>query len=190
MDLVIQIAWNGRVEQGPYKTCIASLFQLNPQNYEDVYENAQQLRLGLEVLRATFNQRGDAHTLERTQYSVMLMYLENKLGKAPHTIENVKEGIQHAALQLKHFELTHTNVISNLADIYRQYISPLGPKVIVKGEESILRNPDNASRIRALLLAGIRASLLWRQAGGSRWRLLFERKTMAKEIDAILPQNS
>lgn len=186
MDLVIQIAWNGRAEQEPYKTCLASLFILNPQNYEEVYGNAQQLRVGLEALRATFNQRDDTHALERTQYGVMLMYLENRLRKAPRTVENVREGIQTATLQLRHFELTHTNVISNLADTYRQYISPLGPKIIVKGEESILRNPENAGRIRALLLAGIRASLLWRQAGGNRWRLLFERKTMSKEIDAIL----
>ena len=95
-------------------------------------------------------------------------------------------GIQAAASQLDHFELTHTNVISNLANIYRERISPLGPRIIVKGEESVLANPDNASRIRALLLAGIRSALLWRQAGGNRWRLIFERKAMLQEINAIL----
>ncbi|MCP4357987.1 MAG: lysogenization regulator HflD, partial [Chloroflexi bacterium] len=96
--------------------------------------------------------------------------------------------IQSALQQLEHYDMTHVNVISNLANTYRQSISPLGPKIIIKGEQSYLSNPDNASRIRALLLAGIRAVLLWRQAGGNRWRLFSERNAMLKEIKTMISQ--
>ena len=186
VDLVTQVAWHGRVESESYKTCLNSLFILNPQNYEEVYGDIDNLKAGFEVLRSALNRQNDAHALERTQYSVMLIYLENKLRKNSSGTEGVRTGIQAAASQLDHFEPTHINVISNLANIYRERISPLGPRIIVKGEESVLANPDNASRIRALLLAGIRSALLWRQAGGSRWRLIFERKAMLQEINAIL----
>jgi len=37
-----------------------------------------------------------------------------------------------------------------------------------------------------LLLAGIRAALLWSQAGGTRWKLLFERGKMQREAEALL----
>ncbi|MGD8349299.1 MAG: DUF489 family protein, partial [Gammaproteobacteria bacterium] len=33
-----------------------------------------------------------------------------------------------------------------------------------------------AARVRASLLAGIRAAVLWRQLGGNKWKLLFARK--------------
>lgn len=186
VDLVTQIAWHGRAESEPYKTCLNSLFILNPRNYEEVYGGIDNLKAGFEILRSTLLRQNDAHALERTQYSVMLIYLENKLRNNLSGTESVRAGIQAAASQLDHFESTHTNVISNLASIYRERISPLGPRVMVKGEESMLANPDNASRIRALLLAGVRSALLWRQAGGSRWRLIFERKAMLQEINTIL----
>jgi high frequency lysogenization protein len=47
---------------------------------------------------------------------------------------------------------------------------------MVRGEPNYLQNPDNQNRIRALLLAGIRAAWLWRQMGGNRWRILFGRQ--------------
>jgi high frequency lysogenization protein len=48
---------------------------------------------------------------------------------------------------------------------------------------------DNAAKIRALLLAGIRAALLWRQAGGDRWKLIFSRSAMQKEAQQLLKAN-
>jgi len=39
-----------------------------------------------------------------------------------------------------------------------------------------------------LLLAGIRATLLWRQCGGSRWKLLFFRKKIQDEAKFLLTQ--
>ena len=103
-------------------------------------------------------------------------------------MEIIKNGIESASTQLNHFELTHINTISKLAEIYSEAISSLGPKIIVQGEQSVLSNPANASRIRALLLTGIRAVVLWRQAGGKRWRLLFERSAMLREIDVLLAE--
>ncbi|HSR54696.1 MAG TPA: DUF489 family protein, partial [Alphaproteobacteria bacterium] len=39
---------------------------------------------------------------------------------------------------------------------------------------------------RALLLAGIRAAVLWRQVDGSRLRLLFGRKRIVREAQMAL----
>jgi high frequency lysogenization protein len=186
VQLVEEIAWNGRVEAAPFAACIYSLFNTQPEGYVDVYGGIGGLDEGLKTLRSTLNRNSDSRSVERTRYSIMLIYLEKRLSKNPQKINHIKSGIEAAKAQLDHFEMTHINIISRLADIYQQSISSLGPKIMVKGEQAHLSNPDNASRIRALLLAGIRAVLLWRQAGGNRWRLLFERNTMIKEIDAIL----
>jgi high frequency lysogenization protein len=101
------------------------------------------------------------HRAERTQYAVVLLYLERKLSRKRAMSALVREGIEKAREQLAHFELTHINVISRLADTYQQSISRLRPRIIVRGDQTHLTNPDNASRIRALLLAGVRAAVLW-----------------------------
>jgi len=58
--------------------------------------------------------------------------------------------------------------------------------VLVKGNSQTLAQPDTAALVRALLLAGTRSAVLWRQCGGSRWRLLFERRALLAAIDAHL----
>ena len=186
VELVVQLAWHGRTETVPFETCLASLFKLNAEDYAEVYGGTEGVKLGLEVMRNALQKQNNSHAAERTRYSVMLLFLERKLQKNPHNLEIIKTGIESASAQLNHFELTHINVISKLAEVYREAISSLGPKIIVQGEQSVLSNPDNASRIRALLLCGIRAVVLWRQAGGKRWRLLFERNALLREIDALL----
>ena len=49
---------------------------------------------------------------------------------------------------------------------------------MVKGEPPHLQNPDNINKIRALLLAGIRSAMLWRQVGGLRRHIIFNRRKL------------
>ena len=57
---------------------------------------------------------------------------------------------------------------------------------MVSGEHMHLSKPENANRIRALLLAGIRAAVLWRQSGGNWFSLMLRRKSLAEETRRIL----
>ena len=49
-----------------------------------------------------------------------------------------------------------------------------------------LQQPNNASKIRALLLAGIRSARLWRQLGGHRWQLVISRRKLLKELYPLM----
>ena len=185
VELVIELAWHGHAKSDPFDVCLKSLFKLDADSYDDVYGGRDGIELGLTVLKSVLNKQGKSHTMERTRYSVMLLFLEKKLRKNAKHMKMIKDGIGAVSAQLAHFELTHANIVSQLAEIYRQAISPLGPKIIVNGEQSYLANPDIANRIRTLLLAGIRAAVLWHQAGGNRWRLLFERNAILRGIQAL-----
>jgi high frequency lysogenization protein len=92
---------------------------------------------------------------------------------------------------LSHFDLGDSAQHQQLSQIYQERISTLGPKIMVRGEPLHLQNPDSAARIRVALLAGIRAAVLWRQAGGSKWQLLFQRRKTANTarelVDTIDP---
>ena len=146
----------------------------------------QGIRTGLESLQGALSRRNGEHTVEQTRYVVTLIHLEGRLNRNRSNQAALLKGIESATAQLEHFGPAHPNVIGNLAEIYRTAVSTLGPRVMVKGEQAILSNPDNAARIRAMLLAGIRAAVLWRQAGGNRWRLLLERKSLLRVVNGML----
>ena len=57
---------------------------------------------------------------------------------------------------------------------------------MVRGEPEYLSQAGNANRIRALLLSGIRAAVLWRQLGGNRLRLLFSRSRIVRCAHGLL----
>ena len=75
---------------------------------------------------------------------------------------------------------------TKLGHLYKETISTLGPKIIVSGEQPYLSNENNASKVRAVLLAGIRSAVLWRQCGGSRWQFFFGQKAYQKECEKII----
>jgi high frequency lysogenization protein len=56
----------------------------------------------------------------------------------------------------------------------------------VTGNPTYLQNTATADKVRALLLAGIRAAILWRQVGGQRWHLLFKRGSYGETCDYML----
>ena len=98
----------------------------------------------------------------------------------------VLEGLKGISTQSRVFEIGRSNVTSKVSALYQETISTLSPRIIVKGEQSYLSNSDTTSRIRTLLLAGIRSAILWNQIGGSQWRLLFTRASYVQSAKKLL----
>ncbi len=188
IELIQQLAWSGKLDVAPFEICLRSLFELQPASYPEVYGGTENLRTGLLALRDSLTNKTNRRGLERTRYALTLIFLEKKLAKQKAMLDIISEGIERASRQLQHFELTHNNVVSSLADTYQNSISKIGPKILVQGDQSYLSNDINASRIRALLLAGVRAAVLWKQAGGNRWRLIMNRSDLLQEVDRLLEQ--
>jgi high frequency lysogenization protein len=117
---------------------------------------------------------------------IALLHLQRKLQNNPAMLGQIADGIDRVKAQLEHYELTHPNVLANLAGIYSDTVSQLTPKIMVNGEQQHLSNPDNVNRIRALLLGGIRAGILWHQVGGRRWHFLFRRKRLVDTAQQLL----
>jgi high frequency lysogenization protein len=68
--------------------------------------------------------------------------------------------------------------VEAVANLYQDTISTIEPRVIVQGKPDHLQRERNLHWIRALLFAGLRSAVLWRQLGGSRWSLLFGRQKL------------
>jgi high frequency lysogenization protein len=184
--LVHETARSGQPAAAPFAHTIGSLFQLNPESTEAVYGGARGAALGLETVRNTLGAPGGGRGAEIGRYSYALIMLERRLARRPDMLVRIAEGIERAAAQAEIFSQTHPNVLAHLAALYQETISPLGPRIMVRGEPLHLDNPQNAQRIRALLLAGIRSAVLWRQTGGNRLALLVRRNRLLREVDRLL----
>lgn len=190
---VNQIANTGKVDADLYKTCINSILTEDTGSAESLYGSLKELKVGFKSMMyqlgsSPMTPDGKPKQLELTRYALGLIHLENKLNSNSAVFEQLINGIKGNQEKLNHFDIEHENITASLADLYTKTISDIGPKIMIQGEQTHLANPKNAAKIRTLLLAGIRAALLWRQAGGSRWKLLFERRKLQRQADAFLLQ--
>lgn len=183
---VDRLARDGQGDPHTLEIMVDSVLKLESSSLESVYGGIQALQPGLELLRRQLGAGAQPRNMEIMRYAVAVLYLERRLDGNPEIRARLGQGIEAAQRQRDYFETAHANVISALADLYRETISRLGPRVIVRGEEQHLGNELIAGRIRVLLLAAIRAAVLWRQAGGGRLRLLFGRRGLVREAERLL----
>lgn len=185
LSLVQQVAWDGDTTHSCLIPTIESILKIKSIDYLDVYGSIENLYLGLRTLKETLEKRRDQRVLERTRYAINLMYLENNLQTQPRVMSSITGQIERINTNQEINMVDPTGLVYELAAIYRENISPLGPKIIVEGNPTFLKIEQNACTIRTLLLAGIRAIVLWRQAGGKRWALLFGRNSIHKNIKTL-----
>lgn len=193
VDAVSQIATSGSVDEAVYHTAINSVLTENADSAAEIYGSINDLKPGFQSMinqlsTSPSTSDGRPKDMEATRYALGLLQLEKKLSNNQSMFRLLLEGIEETQKKLEFFDIDHENITAALAELYANTVSKIGPKLMVKGEQAHLANPKNAAKIRALLLAGVRAALLWRQAGGTRWKLLFERGKLQKQADSFLNQ--
>ncbi|MBN7769421.1 high frequency lysogenization protein HflD [Marinobacter daepoensis] len=185
--LVQQIAHQGTCEERSLETCIRSLFATNPATTLDVYDGElSDVHDGLKVLSTVLAQQSRAQDAEILRYVLNLIHLESKLKKNPEMLKVIGSRIEQARHTASHFGYSHSNLMANLASIYGDTLSTFRLRIQVTGNPQILQRNENADKVRALLLAGIRSAVLWRQSGGHRWQLIFARKKVITHARALL----
>jgi len=186
--LVQQTARGERRDVAATAACLGSIFNTDPETTLAVYGDVASLRTGLEILLAQLGSDSAQRDMELTGYAITLLHLERKLNRQQEMLRALGDGIGKVATQREFFDHTHPTVIAALAELYSNTISTLQPRIMVKGEQSILTGTDSRNMIRALLLGGIRAAVLWRQCGGNRVQLLFRRKALLRNCTELLEE--
>ena len=207
-SLVDQIAKRGMIPQNSFEASINSIFITNPDATEDVFGGRRDLPFNLQAglkLAQDMADKSSAVNRDVTRYAMGLLHLESRLSKQPQMLEKIGQRLEQIGQQARYFnsqdnagsELTSADteicyarsaVVGNIASLYQETISTFSFRIQVTGEPRNLQNTDNADKIRALLLAGIRSAILWRQVGGRRWHLLFFRSRVGKTAQRILQQ--
>lgn len=177
--LVDQIARTGSYPPEFLEPSIHSLFEFEPRRVEDVFGGIAGVKLGLHNLIALLmNKPSGEQQGDLVRYVFGLLYLERKFATNPDMVAVVKSRLQHTSFRAEHFDSHVNELCHSVSGIYQDTLSHLTFRIKVTGNAEYLEDEKNADIIRALLLAGIRAAFLWRQLGGRRWKLLWQRRKL------------
>lgn len=186
--LVQHIARGDELDQQELRCCLQSIVVQDAAEPVDIYGAAlQQVATGYHILLAQLSDQ-PKKDLELTRYVMAVLTLERRLAKSSRHLQAVGKRIERLQQQLMHFQLLDETVLASMADIYVEQISPLGQRIQIAGVPAQLKQPLVQHKIRALLLAAIRAAVLWRQAGGRKYHFIFQRKTLLQETKSVLQQ--
>jgi high frequency lysogenization protein len=142
---------------------------------DSVFGNVQGVKLGLQNLSSGLATGGDETTASMMRYLFSILHLERKFAARPDLQQVVQNRLQHASYKATHFASHVNETCHSVAAIYSDTLSTLSYRVKISGSAQHLQNDANAEIIRALLLAGVRSAYLWRQLGGRRWKMIFNR---------------
>ena len=183
-SLVHAIASEGPCDSAALESSLASIFRIDSDSAADTFGGLQGLKLGFESLSTNLDSQ--QRKLAVSQLVLGVLRLERKLSGRAEMLRELSQGIASIQRQVDHVGVTHTSVQSRLAELYSNTLSTLRPRIIVHGNPLQLADPKRVEQIRSLLLAAIRAAVLWRQVGGSQWRMLLRRSEYAMLARGLL----
>jgi high frequency lysogenization protein len=184
--LVKQVARSNEFDSQALVTSLNSIAITTSDNTEQVFGDVNHLALGYQTILAQLSNQSTNKDVEVTRYIANLLSIERKLSSSKKTMAALGERISNIQRQQLHLEITDSQMLSNLASIYTDVVSPVARKIQVAGDPEILKRPDNQHRVRAILLAGLRAAVLWRQLGGKRRHILFSRQQILDSAQQTL----
>lgn len=185
---VERLAKTGNAPAEQLETGVYSLFQTDPGSADDVFGGADKLLPGLKVSRQLLQSRQHPEYTDCLRYALSILYLQRQLSKKNDLLSIIGSRLEKAKIQAEHFSFGHENVFSNLASIYSDTLSTFRFRIQVLGDFNFLQQQRIANQIRTMLFAGVRAATLWRQLGGRRLHLLFQRKKLLAATDQLIAQ--
>lgn len=184
LSQVRRIAETGQSDTATLQLALDSVFRLDAADTAAAVGGVDAVRPGLRLLRDYLAGTNKDEALGKLAMAVM--QLERRFVADGAMTERVRTGLRALQGPVERLGSPHHDVVAGLASLYADTISHLRPRVMVQGNPHYLGQAGVVAEIRALLLAALRAAVLWRQMGGSLWDFVFQRRAMASAIDARL----
>lgn len=176
--LALDLARTGRCDEALFEASLTSIFTIDAEHSDAALGGRASLRHGLRLLA----QHLDSQEIDQNLLGVIgsINTLARKLRRQPGRQQQVREGIDAARRSVSNFGVGSDGAVARLAELYIECISSMSPRVMVPGDARYLSQERIANRVRALLLAAIRAAVLWQQHGGNTFVLLWRRRALAE----------
>ena len=185
-DLIEQLAYKGELNQAAYDCSLDSLFTIDAPTAIEVFGDLAGLSRGLRAAAQYLGGENPKSARNVAYYVLSMLKISQRLKRNQTMASAIQTGLQKIATQTSDFEMSRASIVGKIDGLYQDTVSTINPRIMVNGEQIHLRNPDSAGKIRVLLLAGIRAAVLWHQLGGRRWKLLVFRKKYVRSANQIL----
>lgn len=186
--LVDSIARKGAADAEDSKALLESIFfnQKECPSPAEIYGGLQALRTGIRSSHNILAGKSLPQSKMLMGYIAGLLAIEKRVSKNHDMCCKLADGIARIDKQKVYFgSATHSSIIAAVADLYGETISTVKPRIIVRGKSEYLSQNSNTQRVRALLMAGVRAAHLWHEGGGGHLTLLFRRKTLLRQLDQL-----
>lgn len=185
-SLTNQLARTGTADSTAFAGSVHSIFMTDAPDVESIFFDRSYLRLGLNNLIDVLDGEKQPEP-EVMRYSAAIVHLQRDLMRKPDVLQTVAQRLEQAKKQVAiHGSETHSQLIETLAAIYSDTLSTFRFRIQVNGNPQYLQAPAIAAQIRTQLLAGVRASMLWQQLGGSRLHFLFKRRALMNAAQSLL----
>lgn len=181
------LARSGNADSDPLNASVRSILITDAINTPSVFGGISGVELGLYHLRDHLSV-GDSKDMEVARYVLAMVQLQLRLKRQPEMIQTIGDALADLKRDLSEWDGSgfDDDIFARLAEIYKNTISTLKPRIIVQGEHGYLSDASVVNRVRAALFAGIRSAFLWGQLGGKRWQLIFSRRAQAALADALI----
>lgn len=183
--IIDQISKTGSFPSVFLESSINSLFVFDMDSAEDLFDGLAGIRLGLQNLCVLLANQTEKEQRDAVRYFFNILFLEKQFAGDTKLQGTVRDRLQHASFKAEHFSRNVREVCHNVAGIYQDTFSKLPRRVKITGSAQHLENSDNADVVRSLLLAGVRSAFLWRQLGGRRWKLAFQRRALLRNAQEL-----
>jgi len=184
--LVDELALHGNCDADAFECCLSSLFTIDADTPEQALGEIASLSRGFVALSDYLGGENRSPGRNIAYYLLSILKIASQVLRDQDLSHGLLQGLHKIENDANEFDMSRGSMINKIDGLYQERISPLSPRIIVRGEQNYLRNSDNAAKIRTLLLAGIRAAVLWHQLGGSKWRLFWWRRKYLKAARRFL----
>ena len=180
------IARTGESDKASFEALMASIFAFDADSCSEVYGGINGIKFGIDALIQVLKNKQAQQYADSIRYTISILQVEKLLRRSPDINQILRSRLEQAANQLTYFDgVTDPAITGKLNDIYLDSLAKLKFRIQVNGSPEHLQNQQNAAKIRACLLAGVRSAMLWRQLGGTRIQLAFGRRKLIKCIDSL-----
>lgn len=173
-ELVARVSKGQEVSPWEYDSLFRGIAVTDADSITEVYPNPRSLKLGMDLYEDAL--RGRRKNTQMAKYVFAVINLTLALMRDEKALEELSQAIKTLPQAYEFFTIDNPTLHEKLALIYKNIISPAGPRVVIMGNRDALDDPAAQNLIRALLLSAVRATVLWRQVGGRRRNLLFQRR--------------
>ena len=131
-------------------------------------------------------QKESARYSDSIRYTIGMLHVEKMLRRNEDINSVLRSRLEQITNQLGHFDgVTSSAVVTKLNDLYLDTLAKFKFRIQVNGDPENLKIEENAAKIRAILLAGVRSAMLWRQLGGSRLQFAFGKRRLIKALEDL-----